>query len=62
MKSFAGWRVRRDAASEPEKPLRDELLSIDRLEERALAGIVTCWRSRVPFLKAPFLPTTSTKA
>src|SRR5206468_4739818 len=33
---FAGrfWRPRRQAA---EKPLRDELLSIERLEERALA-------------------------
>ena len=31
------WLPRRGAAAPPEKPFRDELLSIERLEERALA-------------------------
>ena len=36
MSWLAGWRRRRQSAT-AEKPLRDELLSIERLEERALA-------------------------
>ncbi|MSO30945.1 MAG: hypothetical protein EXQ48_08410 [Acidobacteria bacterium] len=36
MRSPAGWLPRRQSPA-AEKPLRDELLSIERLEERALA-------------------------
>jgi cyclic beta-1,2-glucan synthetase len=37
MTSFAAWRSRRPGTAAAAKPFRDELLSSDRLEERALA-------------------------
>jgi cyclic beta-1,2-glucan glucanotransferase len=37
MTSFAAWRSRRSVTATAAKPFRDELLSSDRLEERALA-------------------------
>ena len=37
MTSFAAWRSRRSVTAAAAKPFRDELLSSDRLEERALA-------------------------
>ena len=37
MTSFAAWRSRRSVTAAVAKPFRDELLSSDRLEERALA-------------------------
>ncbi|MEQ1756980.1 MAG: glucoamylase family protein [Vicinamibacterales bacterium] len=40
MMSRAGWSLRRQVSA-PEPPLRDELLSSDRLEERALALAAT---------------------